>query len=258
MNCVVMAELLSRIEHRFRFSGPELMRLLATVLVAAFVLTFRKWGGDEFNLYEGIFNMLISAIVVFISLLVHFSAQKIMALNLGYSSEYKLWLNGILISVIICFFSFGYLPLFFPGVLYFDIIPKLRLGIFKSGVKTVDLAVAAVAGPGANLLLVGLIAPFYISTHSAFLHTVIIINLLIAIFSMLPIPTFEHIRQFRGGTTGLYLLIESRWIYVGAFTLVLFFSLMIMIASIFSYILAIVAGLVAGLTYYAVYDEEKN
>jgi len=251
-----MGELLSRVERRFRFSGQELLRLLATVVVAAFVLTFRKWGGDEFNLYEGIFNMLMYTIVVFVSLLVHFSAQKIMALHLGYSSEYKLWLNGILISIIVCFFSFGYFPLFFPGVLYFNLIPKLRLGIFKGGVKTVDLAVAAVAGPGANMILVGLIAPFYIASHSAFLYLVIVVNLLIAIFSMLPIPTFEQIRQFRGGTTGLYLFIESRWIYVGAFALVLFFSLMILIAQIFSYILAIVAGLVAGLVYYAVYDKE--
>ncbi|MFH0870838.1 MAG: hypothetical protein V1866_07335 [archaeon] len=253
-----MAELLARIERRFRFSGEELLRLLATVVVAAFVLTFRKWGGDEFNLYEGIFNMLTSTIVVFVSLFIHFSAQKIMALHLGYSSEYKLWLNGILISVIVCFFSFGYFPLFFPGVLIFDMIPKLRIGSFKGGVKTVDLAVAAVAGPGANLILVGLIAPFYIHSNSPFLYSVILINLLIAIFSMLPIPTFEQIRQFRGGTTGLYLFIESRWIYVGASVLVLFFSLMILIANIFSYILAILAGLIAGLTYYAVYDQESK
>jgi hypothetical protein len=197
-------------------------------------------------------------VLLFITLIIHFSAQKIVALQFGYASEYKIWNNGFLISIIICFFSFGYIPLFFPGVLSFQTVPKLRVGAFRGEIMNKDLGYISAAGPLINLLLVGLMAPVYIATKSEFLFTVIAINLLIAVFSMLPIPTFEKFRQFKGGTTGIYLFIASRWIYVLLFVTVLAFSALILIASVFSYIVAAILGGIAAFVYYTTFDVEKK
>jgi len=252
-----MQELASRIEHRLRFSSNELLRMLATALVAAFVLSFRKWGGETFDLTTGIINVILSAAFVFIFLLMHFAVQKIVALNYGYGSEYKNWHNGFLISLIITFFSFGFIPLFFTGVLSFDAISKLRIGTFRGGIMHKHLGVIAVAGPIINMVIVGLLAPIYLATKSSFVFDMITINLLIALFSMLPIPTFEKLRQFKGGTTGLYLFIASRWAYFLAAGVVLSFALLIWIAKTFSFIIAILLGAITAFIYYRIYESEK-
>jgi hypothetical protein len=252
-----MYEFAARVERRFTFSKKELFWLLITSLVAAFVLTFRKWGGDKFNLGEGISNLITAVILIFIFLMIHFSVQKLVALKLGYVSQYKAWINGLLISLILAFFTYGYLPLFFTGSLLHDIVPKIRMGVFRGGVKHKDLGLIAFAGPFANLLIVGLLAPVYLATESSFIYAAIIINLLMAIYSLLPIPTFEKLRQFTGGTTGLYLFIASRWVFVLVFVTVLAFAALILLFQIFSYILAIALGIVVAIIYFSRFEMGK-
>lgn len=247
----MMNELATRVEKRFKFSRQELIHILITVVVAAFVLSFRKWGGDEFNLSRGLFNLIVTFIIVFVSFMVHFSAQKIMALSKGYESRYKYWLNGILISVILAFFSYGYFPLFFTGSLWYDVVPKLRVGIFRGGVKHKDLGLISFAGPFSNLVIVTLVAPVYLATQSSFFHTIIVVNLLMAVFSLLPIPTFEKLRQFKGGTTGLYLFIASRWIFILTFIFFLAYAVLILLFNVFSYIIALLIAIAITIAYYA-------
>jgi hypothetical protein len=252
-----MNEFATRVENRFRFSRKEMFWLLVTTIVAAFVLTFRKWGGEKFNLEEGLSNLVIAAVLVFVFLLIHFSVQKLVALRLGYVSQYKSWLNGLLISLIICFFTYGYIPVFFTGSLLHDIVPKLRAGVFRGGVRHKELGLIAFAGPFSNLVIVGILAPLYLATKSSFFHTAIIINLLMAVFSLLPIPTFEKLRQFAGGTTGLYLFIASRWIYVLVFATVLAYSALILIFHFFSYIIALIIGGIVAVVYFTRFEVEK-
>ena len=249
-----MQELAYRVEKRFKFTGKEIRYLLVTVVVAAFVLNFRSWGGDEFSFGEGMTNLIITGVVVFISFLIHFAAQKVVALSMGYVSKYKYWLNGILISLIVTFFTYGYFPLFFTGSLWHDTVTKLRVGEFRGGPKHKEIGYIAFAGPLANILIVCLVAPLYLATEGAFFHTIFVANLLIAVFSLLPIPTFEKIRQFKGGTTGLYLFIASRWLYVLIFLTVLLFTALILVFKLYSIILALVIAALITVVYYTQYE----
>ncbi|KYK24552.1 hypothetical protein AYK26_03150 [Euryarchaeota archaeon SM23-78] len=252
-----MNELLTRCEKRFRFSKRELFQLIITVLVAAFVLSFRNWGvGEEFSFDEGLTNLLLTAIIVFIFLIIHFSVQKIVALKMGYKSEYRYWINGFLISLIVVFLTEGHFPLFFTGSLWHEVIPKLRVGVFRGGAKHKDIGIIAFSGPLINILLVGLLAPIYLATESSFLHSIIFVNLLIAIFSLLPLPTFEKLRQFKGGTTGLYLFIASRWVFVLVFVTTLAYTVLILLANVFSYIIALAIGIITTVVYYFVYESK--
>jgi hypothetical protein len=257
-----MDGLANRSGPQFRFTGKELFNLLIAALVAAFGITIAPgWG--IFDLVGGkgaipyILNLLIITVLICISFLIHFSAQKLIALKLGYSSEYKKWLNGIILGPMFCLFSYGYLPLFFSGTLFYDALPKLRTGVFRGGVKHKDLGMIAFAGPFSNIVLVGLIAPFYLAIGGAFLKTCIIINLLVAVFSMLPIPTFEKLRQFSGGTTGLYLFIASRGVFVLVFATILTYSALIILFNIFSYIVALILGIIAAVVYYSRFESGK-
>jgi hypothetical protein len=257
-----MSELLSRVERRFTFSRKEMFYLFIISATSAFAITISKgWGLFDVTKSEGVFaylsNLILMFIMIFIFLIMHFSIQKIMALKMGYDSEYKIWMNGLLISLMVCFLSWGYLPLFFTGALWMTAIPKLRVGTFRGGVMQKDLALIAFSGPFINLIAIGIIAPFYMVTGSSLLYSAIVINLLIAIYSLLPIPTFEKFRQFKGGTTGLYILIFSRWVYILVFAFVLIYAMLILIAHIFSYILAILLGGLATIIYYNTFEMSK-
>ena len=41
-----MHEFAARVEKRFRFSKKELTQIIIMVVVAAFILSFRNWGGE--------------------------------------------------------------------------------------------------------------------------------------------------------------------------------------------------------------------
>lgn len=273
-----MYDFASRIEKRWGFSSKELTRLLITSLVSAFSITLVKgWtikvpleGSDEFVKY-GVFevikgssiadyflNLIIVFIALFLFLWIHFSVQKLVALRLGYSSEYKYWINGMILGVIICFLSYGYIPLFFSGALYYDVIPKLRMGVFKGGVKHKDLGLIAFSGPLSNIILVGLLAPLYLASKNSFIFSMIILNILIALWSLLPIPVFEKFRQFEGGTTGLYIFIASRWAYVLVLSTVVAYALLILLFKIFSYLIAIFLGILVTIIYYNLFEVKKG
>ena len=248
-----MDEFLTRCERRFGFSKKELGYMLITIAVAAFILSFKlvDVGGGYVS------NFVLIAVISLVSFLIHFSAQKLVALKLGYDSRYKYWLNGVLLSLVVCFFTYGYFPLFFTGSLWCEDVSKLRVGVFRGGVKHKDLGIIAFAGPLSNIILVGLLAPVFIATQSQFFKTAIIINLLIAVFSLLPIPTFEKLRQFKGGTTGLYLFIASRWVFVLVFATVLAFAALILLFQFFSYFVALIIGAVVTIIYYLQFETDR-
>ena len=246
-------------KHSFSFSKKELWRLIIISLVAAFSVTLMKgWG--FFDIIEGssaihyLLNLIIITVIIMVLLLIHFSIQKIIALKMGYSSEYKYWINGMIFGVLICFFSYGWVPVFFPGTLNYELIPAKRVGVFKGGVKHKDLALIAFAGPLINILLVGIITPVQLIAQNPWLVAIIAANLLIALWSLLPIPTFERFRRFEGGTTGLYILIASRWAFVLVFSTTIAFSILILLFMMPSYLLALLIGAITTIAYYSLFE----
>jgi Zn-dependent protease len=257
-----MQEIAARIERHFRFSKKELFKLSMTALVAAFGLTISiGWG--FFNIIEDnsvlgyVLNLIFVFVFVFFSLLVHISIQKIVALKLGYVAEYTNWLNGFIISTLFCFLSFGFLPLFFTGSVWCETEKKLRMGRFRYGVMHKDLGIISFAGPLTSMLLAGLLSPFYVATNSQMIFSIIVVNLLVAIFSLIPIPNFEKVRQIRGGTTGLYLFIASRWAFIFLFMLVLIYALLVFVAQIFSLVIAAIIAIIMAFLYYRTYEFSK-
>ncbi|MBN1792358.1 hypothetical protein JW826_01615 [Candidatus Woesearchaeota archaeon] len=255
-----MHELSARIEKHYKFSKSELFQMSMTSLVAAFGLTISVgWGFfnliEEQSLINYFVNFLIVAMMIFISILVHTTAQKIVALKLGYRSEYGYWLNGFLISTFVCFITFGFIPFFFTGSVWTEDVQKLRMGRFRYRVMQKDLGYISFAGPMASMAIAIILSFVYVVTENPLLFAIIVTNLLIALYSLIPIPRFEKVRQFEGGTTGLYLFIASRWVFVLVFFSVLIYSLLLFIAQLFSVILALFIGIAITVVYKRLYDD---
>ncbi len=235
-----MRVLFPHLKTYFSFSKKENLHIWVSAIIFAFILNFRKWGEGTFDLSQGISNLIFAFIVVVIGMYFHISIQKIIAVYLGYKAEHSFWLNGLLLCLVIAFMSNGFIPLLFFGTIKVEHLEKLRLGKFRYGLNYRDLAVTSVAGPIASLLLVLITAFFYLPTEAPALLRIININLALAFFALLPIPTVKAARLGEGGTAGFNILYYSRALYVFCLASVIVYYLLITIAKFSSLIVAFI------------------
>lgn len=217
-----MGDFLLRAKQHYSFSAQERKELLITAVISGFVLSFRNWGTVTFDPLQGVFNWLVFSFFVAVFLFVHVSAQKLFAIKIGYKATYSYWLNGLLIGFVVAFISYGFIPVLLTGTVAIELVPRLRIGRFRYGLNYKDLAKIAFAGPLANILLIIILQPFL--RHSIkvalpelgdFFFTLILINALIALYSLLP---FKN-------TNGITIFGASRAAYIFCFFFVLICSL---------------------------------
>jgi hypothetical protein len=236
-----MGDFLLRVKVHFKFSKEEVRTFFITSIISAFIISFRKWGAVTFDPIQGVTNLLLSFVFVVLFLFIHISAQKLLAIKLGYLATYTYWLNGLFIGLILAFVTYGFVPVLFTGSVIVDTIPRLRLGRFRYGLNYKDLAKISFAGPFANIILLALLKPFYVWQGASagfhnFVYDLIWINILLAVFAMLP---FKN-------TSGLNIIVSSRIVYVYCFVFVIGYSLLVLAAGTFSLILsAVLAGILA-------------
>jgi Zn-dependent protease len=109
----------------------------------------------------------------------------------------------------------------------------------------------SMGGPITNMILAAIFAPIYATTQSPIIFTFILINIWMAIFCLIPVPTFQRPsfksqEIFRGGTAGIYIFMGEKWLYVWVAVSVLLFSLFLLLFNMFDlwpfYLLAIAVG----------------
>lgn len=251
----------------YSFTIKEFKALLITAIVAGFVVSFRLWGsGSAADVAAGIGNLILGIIFAMIALYIHIWAQKLMAIKLGAVADYTFWKLGLFLGAIVTFLSNGFIPLFFTGALNCKGVPALRIGKFPPRFKQWDLGILSFAGPFANMLLVLLLKPFYIWTGLEILKYFIMVNLFVMIWSMLPLPLFHGVKvieggrtsyDFKGGTVGFNIFIASRWLFVFFFSITIIYSLLVMIAGIFSLLISIFIAILITIVFYMQMEHGK-
>jgi hypothetical protein len=173
-----------------------------------------------------------------IALFVHVSAQKLYGIYHGYSVEYKVWIVGLILGIIVTLITNGYFPLLLPGGMALLHLSRLRIGYFRYGLNLWQCSQTALAGPFANVILV-MFLKFIIWQVFGFdlpiLDEFFKLNIILAVYMMLPIPPLPGVIAFLG----------SKLLYVFMFGLLLAYILLIVIFDYYSLILgAILGGLV--------------
>ncbi|MBW2964550.1 hypothetical protein KY363_03750 [Candidatus Woesearchaeota archaeon] len=178
--------------------------LIITVAVLAFIFSFREWGTETFDVTVGTTNLLISIVLVAIAMLVHEATHRVIALWLGYRTQFKAWITGLVIGLVVAFVSNGTLVFLAPGQLVFTHLPIHRLGKGYYELTYKHLGWVAMSGSIANMLFAVLLKIVYVATGIGVVQKLMMINIWIAIFDMLPIPPYNGSRTFFG----------SRYVYV--------------------------------------------
>jgi hypothetical protein len=249
------------VKENYSFTKQELMELFWTSLAFAFMIT---------SYYEGIFNVvkdvrivitdtllaffILSLLFIFLILYCHVALQKLVGIKLGYKVKYTYWLNGILIGLFLSVFTLGKVPvlsiLILPGAVTLEHLPKLRLGKFRYGTNAKDIARVSLAGPLAHMVVSTILGVIFFTTNrNPLVAHLITANLLLMIYSMLPIPKIDFPTKIDSASDGLGLFFYSRTVYILCAITTLFYCVLIWSASLFSFFLALAMALITTVIY---------
>jgi len=252
------------LKQHFAFSNTEIRQIFWTSLAFGFILSFRKWGsGKEVDLLAGVGNWLLALLFVAMAMIAHVSLQKIVAIKLGYTATYSYWLNGILLSVLLAFMSMGVIWFILPGSVMIAHTPGIRLGKFRYGLNLKDIARVALAGTIAHILLVMVIGIFYFAFgRSELLQAFILVNLLLAVYSLLPIPKIDIPTKMDAGSDGLGMFFFSRTLYVLVLATVVCFAILSFLATTYAglwwlFIISFILGCIIAGSYAAALEQSN-
>jgi len=246
------------VREHYSFSRQEFKELLWTTLAFAFVLAayFKDlfvFSGRDVRIvvssdFLGFF--ILALLFVFLAMYAHVGFQKLVGIRLGYKVTYSYWLNGILIGLFLSVLTFAQIPILstfiLPGGVRLEHISKLRLGRFRYGTNAKDIARVSLAGPLSHIMMITFLGViFLITDKSSAVKYLINANILLLIYSTLPIPKIDVPTKIDGASDGLGLFFYSRGVYVLCAVTVLFYALLVLAASTFSFVLAFIMALIA-------------
>ena len=243
-----IVDLFDKIKRYYKFTPYELRGLIIAILVVAFIISFKEWGTNTFDLKIGLFNLFNAILIVALSILIHDAGQRIWGLAIGYRIEYKMWTFGLLFALVIAFLSNGSLWLIVPSGFMIHHLAGHRLGFFRYGLNYFGQAMVALAGPLFTLMLIILLKVLNAFSPNPLIHKAIIFNVVYAITSLLPIPPLDGSKIYFG----------SRMLY--AFVLpAMVVATILMIVNIpifFALVLSFLVGITLWLTYYITFERK--
>lgn len=230
-----MGNLIEKIRTYYRFSTDEIKSLAIVSLIVGFMFVF-----GDFSLTK----LILAILIVAVSMFVHVSVQKIVSLHIGYHADFSLWWYGLLIGLLVTFLSNGNIWwLVLPGGLTFSIIARHRLGKFRYGLNYKQMGIIALSGPIASIVFGTIfknIELYIIGGSVPLLHNIFIFNLVLAALTMVPIPPLN----------GHFMFFASRLWFVLLFAAIAAYAVLVIVFEIYSWIWAIIIGLIIYAVYY--------
>ena len=223
-------ELRARIKDYFSFEKQELAILIPAIFLTAFMFTFRDWGEESFQFWQGLGNLIVVSIIVAVSFFVRFSWQKIYALKEGYVAQFKGWWTGILIALVLTLVTNGRVPLVLIGGIVSSFMVRHRLGEFRYGHSYLDNAKISYHGIVANIhLAVFFSIGLYLFPDSYFFSKGLLLNWIMALCAVFPLPQVD----------GLNIYFGSRPLYYGTAAMVAVFGILLLTQTQIGLILAV-------------------
>ena len=243
-----IVDLIGKIKKYYQFTRKELIGVIISIFVTAFIISFKEWGSTTFNAAVGLYNLFNAVLIVALSILVHDAGQRIWGLAIGYRIEYKFSTMWIVVAIILAFVTNGSLWLIIPGGFMVHHLAGHRLGFFRYGVNYFGQAMVAVAGPLSSLVLLIFLKILYAIAPTALIQKAIMFNVIYIITSMLPIPPLD----------GSKIIFGSRMTYAFLLPAIIVATiLMIVNIPIFlALVLSMLMGIILWLWYYVSFERK--
>tara|TARA_Y100000031_G_C8223553_1_gene387163 strand:+ start:317 stop:1096 length:780 start_codon:yes stop_codon:yes gene_type:complete len=245
------------IKHFYSFSSEEYRQLFSTIFFVTAIFFLFKWRTTNLeSTIAGILYFIFIFLITAVTLYVHEAMHKVVAIWKGFHATFNYWPAGGIIGVLVTFVSAGIFPLLLLGGSTGIHDPKLRLGKFRYGHNQWSMGQISLAGPLTNLFIVWLLGFIYLITTNSYIYTIIQLNLLVAVFSLLPLPKLAQakaqqsfLQSFEMGTDGLNIYAYRPWVWVLTFASAAIFAGLVLIANVYSFVLASLLGAIVTLVY---------
>jgi Zn-dependent protease len=188
-----------------KFNKKEFRNLIIAIIILTIVFAFDD-KSSAFVLSNWLTNFIRILVVVFITLTISRSAQKLVATRYGVETEYQIWSLpkfkhikflpiGPILAILITILSNG--KFYFAAIDQFNLIEKKgrRLGTNYPHTTEFESAKIAVVGPLANMVFALILS---LINGSGIFSQLIFVNWVYAIYSMLPIPNLDGSKIFFG------------------------------------------------------------
>jgi Zn-dependent protease len=168
---------------RFSITPREIGNLIISVLVLGLLFSMR-----DLN------NIIPITLIVGLAFIVHELSHKVVAEHFDCKTEYVVWPQGILISIVIGFLTRGSFIFAALGYVSIQSYYATRLGYHFTHLSLEEIGKISAAGPVSNIFLgifSGMLAPFFpIMAYSATL------NFVLALFNLVPFPPLDGSKVF--------------------------------------------------------------
>lgn len=193
-----VVDFIDKVKRYYKFTPSELRNFIITILVLAFVISFREWGGTEFDFAVGLKNFFVAILIAGVSLLIHNSGQRFWSLATGYRLEYQMWGLGLMFAVILAFITNGKFWLLVSGGFIVHHLAGHRLGWFRYDINFWAIALTSLAGNILTVVFIIILKIIGAFTFSSIVQKFIIFNIIYTIYNMLPIPPLDGSKIFYG------------------------------------------------------------
>ncbi len=164
------------------FTSREIKDILISMFVIAFVFAYVF---SNHNIAGSISFMPVTLVAVGFGFVFHELAHKFVAIRYGCQAEYRMWIGGLLLALLMAF-TIG-IVFAAPGAVY---IHSMYLTKEENGK-------IALAGPVTNLILALLFLPFL---HVPFIYVVafygFMVNSFLAFFNLIPFSVLDGAKVF--------------------------------------------------------------
>jgi len=223
------------------FKPKEIKDLLLTGFVLSLIFFFFKWRTTDLTIQTGIAFFLATFVFVMIVTTTARALQKIVAKKIGYEGSFSNTLPGMAITLAMSFFSFGLLPLLSPGEIKLEHKEHLSLGKrFRYGVNYKDMSKVAIVSIATYIVFVIILKAVFASTDNFLFEYFTMICILLAFFSILPIPSYEGIKIFA----------KSRIVYSFLFLFVLTYGILVLFTKMFIIIIPLFIAIILTIIFF--------
>lgn len=237
------------VKNNFEFNAKERKDFIIVTFLFGFLLSFKEWGGAEFDIVAGMLNFLKYSIIVSVSLLVHILAMKAYGIKSGYKVEYSKWTTGLFITTFLTIMTNGAFNIFLPfGMITIDTIARLRMGQPQPELGYKDLAKIGFIGIVSNLFLAA-VGKLLFPIIPDFAKDFFFLNLVFAVVMLLPFPPLH----------GFHILYNPvRW-YFGLFVsfALVYISAIVFLPFIWALLIALVFSVIGMLGFNKLLNEHN-
>ena len=222
----------------FGFEKAEIQGLLTALLAMTIIVSSRELFVDAPSFSVLMINFLKTAfnsfLILTLSFAVYQTAQRLTAIRSGFKPEWRIWIYGLGIGLVLAFVSRGNLWFLAPGGLIVYHMAGHRIGSFRYGLNYWPLGLAAIMGPMCCVVLAIIFKVLSgVFPANPLILLAMHINIWLAVINLIPIPPLE----------GSVMFFASRMVYIFAFALAAGTALSLYFFSVW---ISLLIGLVAG------------